>query len=90
MTTVNVTETEELLGAGMHASITVVEETSNLLKSYMQLMFNVLEFRLSDPDEVGRAASQMYALSIAMRGEIDKLLPMPEALMKGLRELRKV
>ncbi|MCK9202429.1 MAG: hypothetical protein M0P42_14965 [Gallionella sp.] len=90
MTATNIAETKALPGAGMHASITVVEETSNLLESYMQLMFDTLEYNINDPAEGRKANMQMYALLVAVRDQMNRLLPMPEALMDGLRELRSV
>lgn len=90
MAGLNITETKALPDADMHASITVVETTSLLLESYMQLLFDSLEYNLDDPTEAREAHMKIYALLVAVRAQVNSLLPMPEALMGALRELRKV
>lgn len=90
MAGLNITETEALPGADVYASITTIETTSILVESYMYLLFDSLEYNLDDPAESRIAHGKIYALLVAMRTQVEALLPMPETLMRALREMRKV
>ncbi len=61
---------------------TEVEDAGFLLNSYMQLLFDANQYTITDAEQCGRACSQIYALLVAARVQVDRLQAVPDALMR--------